>query len=94
MDTATAAEKKELVVLKQPRSQHPASSAMRNEQSKHSSTPTADKAESNKDIATVPGLKNDKSERLLMAVLAICIFISAAFLEWPVMRVGSPTLAV
>jgi hypothetical protein len=79
MDTATAAEKKELVVLKQPRSQHPASSAMRNEQSRHSSTPAADKAESNKDIEAVSGPKDDKTERLLMTVLGVCIFVSAAF---------------
>jgi hypothetical protein len=74
MDSATAAEKKELVVLKQPRSQHPASSAMRNEQSRHSSTPAADKAERNKDIGMVSDPKDDKRERLLMAVLVACIF--------------------
>ena len=91
MDTATAAEKKELVVLKQPRSQHPASSAMRNEQSRHSSTPAADKAESNKDIETVSGPKDDKTERLVMTVLVVCIFHLSYFLRIVVMRFDGPT---
>jgi hypothetical protein len=85
MDTATASEKKELVALTQLRSQHPASSAIKTEQSKHSSTPLADKAESNKDIETVSGPKDDKNESLLTAVLVVCIFISDCFLRMAVM---------
>jgi hypothetical protein len=90
MDTATAAEKKELVVLKQPRSQHPTSSAMRNEQSKHSSTPVADKAESNKDIETVSGLKDGKAGSPFMGAFLDNIF-PCCFLRITVMRVDRPT---
>lgn len=69
-----------LLLCSSVRSQQPASFATRYEQATHSSTPAADNAESNKDIGIFSGGHRGRAGGTSMAVLAVSICVTDAFL--------------